>query len=135
VKININQIPPEGLTLEERIPASCLDLETEIVKFDRPVVIKAKISKITNVVTVELAVNSSMSVNCSRCLNEFGIGLKKDFRLSYPVNRLEPVIELDSDIREEIILDYPFKPLCAPDCKGLCPGCGKNLNQDKCSCK
>ena len=27
-----------------------------------------------------------------------------------------------------------FPPLCKPDCKGLCPQCGKNLNEGKCGC-
>jgi uncharacterized protein len=28
----------------------------------------------------------------------------------------------------------PMKPLCRPDCKGLCPQCGLNLNDEACSC-
>ncbi len=35
---------------------------------------------------------------------------------------------------EEFVLSLPVKPLCRPDCKGLCPQCGKNLNTGSCSC-
>ena len=75
-----------------------------------------------------------MQASCSRCLADFKIDYKKDIDLNYPVNNLEPTIDLDPDIREEIILDYPLKPLCRPNCKGLCLKCGKNLNEGGCTC-
>jgi len=134
VEVNINQISPEGLTLEEDIIASSLDLETDIVKFRRSIQIRAIFSKITNAVTVDVALTSSISTICSRCLNEIEIDLKKKLRLSYAVDKSEQVVNLGPDIREELILDYPLKPLCNPDCKGLCPRCGKNLNEGGCSC-
>ena len=28
------------------------------------------------------------------------------------------------------MLDLPFQPLCRPDCRGLCPTCGSDLNRD-----
>lgn len=44
-----------------------------------------------------------------------------------------------ADIAEAIIaevtLSLPMKPLCRPDCKGICPVCGKNLNEGDCSCR
>ena len=43
-------------------------------------------------------------------------------------------IELDDLLREDILLELPTKFLCKPDCKGLCPQCGKNLNEGKCGC-
>lgn len=44
-------------------------------------------------------------------------------------------IDIQELIREELILFLPSKILCKPDCKGLCPKCGKNLNVEKCDCK
>ncbi len=134
MKIDINKISLEGLTLEEQVNPSALDLETDIVKFLGPVKIKAEVSKITNAVTVTLSLSGPIHLNCSRCLREFKVDLKKNLRLNYQVNRAEPIIDLDQDIKEEIILDYPIKPLCNPDCKGLCPKCGENLNEGGCSC-
>ena len=134
MKIDINKILLEGLTLEEEINPSALDLETDIVKFLEPIKIRAEVSKITNAVTVNLSLSGSIHLNCSRCLREFNVALKKNLRLNYHVDRTEPIIDLDQDIKEEIILDYPIKPLCNPDCKGLCPKCGKNLNEGGCSC-
>ncbi len=134
MKIDINKIPLEGLTLKEEVNPSGLDLETDIVKLLEPIKIRAEVSKITNAVTVNLSLSGSMHLNCSRCLREFNVALKKVLRLNYHVDRTEPIIDLDQDIKEEIILDYPIKPLCNPNCKGLCPKCGKNLNEGGCSC-
>ena len=135
MKIDINNIPAQGkLTIEEEIDASSLDLETDLVRFIKPLKVKADVSKITNTVTVDLILNTSMQTNCSRCLNEIEIDFKKNLKLHYPVSKLKPVIDLVQDIREEIMIDYPVRPLCNPDCKGLCPKCGKNLNEGGCSC-
>lgn len=43
-------------------------------------------------------------------------------------------LDLDRLLTEDILLDVPSKFLCSPECKGLCPTCGKNLNQGSCSC-
>lgn len=134
MKIDINRIPIDGLVLNEELKPSELDLDTELIKFRSPVKIKAEISKITNAVTVHLALEALMYANCSRCLNEFEAGLKKKIELNYPVDKSVLSIDLNPGIREEIILDFPIKPLCNTDCKGLCPKCGKNLNEGGCSC-
>jgi uncharacterized protein len=43
-------------------------------------------------------------------------------------------LELDDVLREQVLLALPLKVLCREDCKGLCPHCGMNLNEDQCSC-
>ena len=134
MRIIVAQIPPEGLTLEEDIPAEKLDLDSAIVKFRSPIRLSAVINKITNVVTVDSDVCAQMLCTCSRCVEEFERVLDKHLKLNYPVDKSIQILDLDPDIRQEIILAFPEKPLCKPDCKGLCITCGKNLNQGPCSC-
>ncbi len=43
-------------------------------------------------------------------------------------------IDLTHEIEEQVAMEVPFKPLCSETCKGLCPTCGKDLNQGDCSC-
>jgi uncharacterized protein len=38
-------------------------------------------------------------------------------------------------VAEALALGLPMKPLCGPDCRGLCPTCGKNLNEGPCACR
>lgn len=134
MKIEVNKIPPEGLILEEDFSAVLLGLETEIIKFPGPIKIAARVSRITNTVSVLLVLTGLMRMQCVRCLSDFQADFEKELKLHYPVDKFQPVIELNEDIREEIILDYPLNPLCKPDCEGLCPKCGRSLNQGTCDC-
>ena len=43
-------------------------------------------------------------------------------------------IDLTPALREYVLLNMPWRPLCRPDCRGLCSQCGQNLNEGPCSC-
>jgi len=43
-------------------------------------------------------------------------------------------IDLAPAVREQILLQIPSSPLCREECLGLCPRCGKNLNEGECGC-
>ena len=47
----------------------------------------------------------------------------------------EPRIDLAQVAREQCYLAVPMKPLCRPDCQGLCPQCGTNRNAGTCTCE
>jgi len=134
MKINIHRIPPEGLSLKEEISPVELQLNTDTIEFIGMVAVNADLFKVTNLVSARVSLSGLMRMRCSRCLNTFDVELKKNLELNYPVNKLDLEIDLEPDIREEIILDYPIKPLCHMDCKGLCPKCGINLNEGVCNC-
>ena len=44
------------------------------------------------------------------------------------------VIDLAEPLSDAVVMDTPFVVLCKPDCKGLCPTCGANLNHGACDC-
>lgn len=44
-------------------------------------------------------------------------------------------IDADEELYEEAILCFPQKLVCSDSCRGLCPNCGKDLNEGDCSCK
>lgn len=46
----------------------------------------------------------------------------------------ERTIDLSGAISDAVVMDTPFVLLCRPDCAGLCPQCGANLNEDDCGC-
>jgi len=134
MKIIVNHVPAEGLCLEEEINPAELDLETDLIKFRSGLKIKAQACRITNALTVKLNIRAFLRANCSRCLEEFGWEFNKDAQLSFPLDTDTAFIDLNPGIREEIILDYPIKPLCVLNCKGLCVKCGKNKNEGGCPC-
>ena len=46
----------------------------------------------------------------------------------------EEEINLSPYIREQVLLALPMRPLCDDDCRGLCAGCGADLNYEPCRC-
>jgi len=47
----------------------------------------------------------------------------------------QAVIDIADDVRQTLLLAVPLKLLCSENCRGLCPTCGKNLNEGECSCR
>jgi uncharacterized protein len=135
MKIKIEQIPLEGVTLEEEIDPKAWDIDTDIIKFQQPVEIKADLVRINDTIAVGLRLHTWVCLTCSRCLNEFDHELTRNLNLNYQVTKQDKILDLGQDIRQELLLDYPINPLCDDACKGLCQRCGENLNQGKCSCK
>jgi uncharacterized protein len=92
---------------------------------------------------------------CSRCLVAVQSPVNVDFQEEFipvvdPVtsthispDEAEDAFVIDADlmldlgeaIRQYALMSSPSKPLCQPDCAGLCPICGANLNQGPCSCR
>jgi uncharacterized protein len=44
------------------------------------------------------------------------------------------ILHLNESIRQSIIVSIPIAPICSDECRGLCPRCGKNLNEGPCCC-
>lgn len=77
---------------------------------------------------------------CARCLDD--IDYEETYNLQelffYPGREVEEderqvvdeTIDLEEPLREAVVLELPFTPLCDDDCLGLCPECGFNLNDD-----
>ncbi len=43
-------------------------------------------------------------------------------------------VDLSGAINDAVVMDTPFVVLCRPDCLGICPTCGANLNEGDCGC-
>ena len=86
-------------------------------------------------------------VPCDRCLKEVKVADKTEFEYliqkpgtsddsesdyDYFVNGYE--LDTDALINNELIMSLPMKVLCSETCKGLCPVCGKDLNEGECGC-
>ena len=86
----------------------------------------------------DLIVTGSASVPlatvCARCLDDIRVVISvRDLCFHFEkVKDLE--VDLTDDVREELLLAVPSCFYCSPDCKGICPMCGANLNHAACSC-
>lgn len=102
-----------------------------------------RISRTAQGLLVQTNMSACTSAQCARCLDDFYQPLVIDFTelYAFTVNSttdsglLVPEngkIDLAPLIREEMLLAIPINPICQPDCKGLCPVCGENLNETHC---
>ncbi len=94
-------------------------------------------------IVVSGTVRTSGVYPCSRCLTPVSVDRNATLSEVYGAEAELPddvlpyngeYIDLTETIRETLILSEPMKVLCRPDCKGLCPQCGANLNEGPCSC-
>ena len=123
-----------SVRLEEEIEPADLDIDIGVMRFAEPVRVSVEAWKSDDDLTVQVHVEGSRTFTCSLCLEEFNNPFEKEMTLHYDIKGLDGV-SIDSDVREEIILDHPIRILCRPDCRGLCPTCGANLNQGPCDCR
>jgi Predicted metal-binding, possibly nucleic acid-binding protein len=99
-------------------------------------------------VVVEGGLAIEVTMPCSRCLKPVRVSVDVPFREHFKVSQ-EPQTEEEADrfiavkdndvdltpyVEEAVQLELPLVPLCAEDCKGLCPECGTDLNEGECGC-
>lgn len=94
-------------------------------------------------------VKTLLGLPCSRCLMDTSIAIDTDIELTLahaglagkPDAEEEIIIfhgdkvDLSIPVHEAVFMAIPIIPLCQNDCRGLCPICGKDLNQGQCSCQ
>lgn len=135
--IYVSRIPVGGEQITGEEDESILELEQDkLVRPEGPVSYDLHAEKVGHELLVRGRLAVPLSVECSRCADFFSTKLEvSSFLRAYAVPEGTETVDLTGDIREDILLNLPVSPLCSPGCKGLCPQCGKNLNQGPCSCK
>lgn len=157
MRVSLKDIPKEGLELKGDWDPASLDLGDSGLRFSAPIRYRAHVSLMDGVVFVTGDCEEEVGLECGRCLVFFSFPLRVSFRLTLdpqdspdsgdrPEGReLHPdeldehhytgdAINLGPLFREQLLLALPIYPLCRPDCRGLCPKCGLNLNEGSCRC-
>lgn len=135
MRVEVENITDKELELSEDIDASLWDLDSYDIQFINTIHLEAVFVRAGTEILVRGKVDAHRRITCSRCLSSADQEIVNDFTLSYPIASLAEYLEIDKDVREEILLNFPMKVLCTPTCKGLCPHCGSNLNNEECQCK
>ncbi len=134
MKINIHHVPEEGRHIDGEDPACILDIEDHEWSFPEAIRYSLDATLLSDALLVTGRVWTCATVRCSRCLREFSQRLEvRQFLAHRPLTN-DDIVDLTPEIRESILLEIPQKPLCAEDCKGLCPVCGVDRNKQSCNC-
>lgn len=135
MKIDISRLSKDNvITLSEKYAPEALDLEMPNVRFKGALEVNLTAEKNNDTVIIKGEIFLPLAIACSRCLLEYSQDLRHKVCFDYAVDRDDAVLDFTEGIRSEIILNYSLNPLCKPDCKGLCPKCGEDLNKGKCKC-
>ena len=112
-----------------------------------PIAVSGVVRNIAGALVLEGTASSRLHLTCDRCgkpfLREKTVPLdtllatRLENGESDDIVLLDPdgQLELDELLGDVFILDLDTKNLCSEDCKGLCPGCGADLNVEPCRCK
>ena len=92
-------------------------------------------------------------LTCTTCLEVYESEVDESFSVLFTANREEAegavtlegkdgdvqfltgdVIDLEQQVLDTMRLNIPMAHQCRPDCRGICPNCGKNLNEGDCEC-
>lgn len=125
-----------------------LEREPSIQGFVKPVTVEAEIYRSGDDLLLNGSLCASLAVSCRRCLDEFERTRERDFDFVIVktdggddrddegvAHYVGDEVDLEPLIAEQALLAIEADDdLCAPDCKGLCPGCGVNLNHESCCC-
>lgn len=108
---------------------------------------KIQFTRVNKGIYAQGRLQTRVHLNCVRCLEPFSHSFdfeiaelylfSRQYGLEEPVYLIEPdgTVDITEPTRQQIWVSLPLQPLCRPDCGGLCPQCGANLNQESCTCQ
>lgn len=157
MKIAVHTLGQEPTHIETTLGAQELDLADEPADFDQPVHVRVKLTRMQEDVLAEGETHTTAHTACSRCLEPMPLEIDGSFQALFVPEAgaygqrmgrrdfewndervsfySEGTIDLSDEICQSLVIEIPLKPLCRPDCAGLCPQCGKNLNEGPCDCE
>lgn len=135
--IEIPKLSPDGEQFAGEEAAELLGLkEKDPIKAESPVSYDFFVQLVGHELVVQGRISVELTVSCGRCAEIYSTNLViSDFLRASEIQAGQESVDLTDDIREEVLLNLPHYPVCTPDCKGLCPQCGRNLNAGACGCK
>jgi len=158
VKIIVSSIPEEGLNLRFSRSRGWLESamsdKAEPLTCAQDVQVSCQLRRLGDNVFLEGSVDTALELACCRCLEAALLAVDATFRYTlvpYPDHQdsevelgsedlefsyyVEDSIDLEPLVLEQILLQIPMRVLCRENCRGLCPRCGANLNEEACRCQ
>lgn len=134
--IDIPKLRPEGEWFDGDEPAEILDLHDPGIQAGEPIHYHLFAQKVSGQLVVRGTVRMAIALQCVRCTEFYSTTIEElAFLRAYQISDATETVDVTPDIRDDILLRLPHHPVCSPECKGLCPRCGQNLNVGRCACR
>jgi len=148
--IDIDKLPKEGLKVSKEFEFLSVDLVEEDAVLLEPVRAEVTLRKVGDEIFIKGRLTARLSFTCGRCLSPYEYPVDSRFDLVYLPEEMDLVKEeLDEDdinrmfydnrqvdlqavVLEQLNLTFPPKPLCSPNCEGICAVCGKLRRHGRC---
>ncbi len=152
MKIDIDSIPEGYSHISLCEDPSELGVVDEAISFEEPIRIELDASRGEREILLRGRATTDVTLECARCLERYKMKVEAEIDVMYLIgggssssgaeetNVIDlPLgarsIDISDEVRTELLVVIPIKPLCDPGCKGLCPICGTNLNTGSCACE
>ncbi|MBV8949910.1 MAG: DUF177 domain-containing protein [Actinobacteria bacterium] len=145
-RINVADLlhrPGSRRALHLEAPLAGLAVTGSAVPDDAPVAVDVLLERVPEGVVVRGVVRAPWEGPCRRCLRPVHGEIDSEVQELFETTPLEgetyPLehdhLDLALPVRDVVLLELPVAPVCRADCAGLCPVCGRDRNEDPCSCK
>jgi uncharacterized protein len=153
--LDVKELAVRKARIQKTYAPGTVDFHSRDFKQVEPLEVRGTAELVDDQIRVSGSLHTRLEMVCARCLDPVTEEVSRDFDLFYKpmkdIAREEEVrLKLDdtevgffqgdglflSDIlAEQVNLALPMKVICRSDCRGLCPHCGVNLNNEECRCE
>jgi uncharacterized protein len=153
--IDVNELAVHKIRIRRSYAPGAVDYHTGEFRQAEPLDVRASAELVEGQIRITGELHTRLELVCARCLEPVQEDVAREFDLYYrpmaSITKEEQVrLKLDDTeiaffegqglfladvLAEQVLLALPMKVICRSDCRGLCPQCGVNLNNEECRCE
>jgi uncharacterized protein len=155
MRIEVEKLPETGEPFAHTYEEGALSLDESRAHLRGPTTIEGRAGRKGDEIVLKGQMRAEVELLCDRCLRPVAAPLEVEFEESFVSSAADDplgeekelgredlhiafyegdAIDIDELVREQILLALPTRFVCREDCKGLCPTCGADLNEESCNC-
>jgi uncharacterized protein len=153
--LDVKELAVRKIRIRKSYAPGTVDYHTGDFRQVEPLEVRATAELLEGQIRVTGDLHTRLELACARCLEPVNEDVAREFDLFYkPMATMskedEERLKLDDTeigffkgegmfladiLAEQVLLALPMKAICRSDCRGLCPQCGVNLNNEECRCE
>jgi len=153
--LDVKELAVRKLRIRKSYAPGTVDYKTGDFRQVEPLEVRATAELVEGQIRITGELHTRLEMVCARCLEPVHEDISREFDLFYkPLAAItkeeEERLKLDDTeiaffegegmfladvLAEQVLLALPMKAICRSDCRGLCPQCGVNLNNEECRCE
>ena len=154
--LDVSELAVRKARIRKSYAPGTLDFHCSEFRQVEPLEVRATAELVDGQIRIYGNLRTRIETVCARCLDSLTEEINRDFDLYYrPISSApldEEDVHLNADdteiaffegdglfladvLAEQVNLSLPMKVICSSDCRGLCPHCGANLNNEECRCE